>query len=245
MSLMPGAGPRLMPGEVQSAAFRNARLGRRGLDEEQVREFCDQVGAELVSLISERAALQEEVRRLRRRVLGRAGDDGAPADGLADAHFQAVGMLFRAQQTADHYVAEAEEYCRHLAQYARRRRDEILAQARSYADGVLEEAHREASQAAESALAGSVLVGSGVGPGIGAVVGAAGPALAAPAGGLCTRERAAAAELAYLQTFSEVYRSHLRSYLDALLRNADEREPADKVPADKVPVAAGRSDVGY
>ena len=227
MSLMPGAGQRLTPDEVQSVAFRAARLGRRGFDEEHVREFCGEVEAELVALISERAALEDEVRRLRRRVLSRAGDEGPAGGGLADVHIQAVGILFRAQQTANHYVSEAEEYCRHLAQYARRRRDEILGQARSHADRVLEQAHREASAAAESALAGSTL----------ADLAAAQPTLAAPVAVPCAEDRAVAAELAYLRTFSEVYRSHLRTYLDALLRNVDERDLTPKVP---VPAGAAQ-----
>jgi hypothetical protein len=36
------------------------------------------------------------------------------------------------------------------------------------------------------------------------------------------------AELAYLRTFSDVYRTHLRAYLEALVRNVDEWERAEK-----------------
>jgi hypothetical protein len=35
-------------------------------------------------------------------------------------------------------------------------------------------------------------------------------------------------ELAYLRTYSEVYRTHLRSYLEALLRNVDEWERSER-----------------
>ena len=35
-------------------------------------------------------------------------------------------------------------------------------------------------------------------------------------------------ELAYLRTYSEVYRTHLRSYLEALLRNVDEWEHSER-----------------
>jgi DivIVA domain-containing protein len=202
MSTVSLAKPRLTPEMVQSVSFRTARLGRRGLDEEHVRAFCRQVEAELVLLLSERAALQEEAARLRRRVLGMSGD--SPAAGhREDAHIQAVGILSRAQQTADHYVAEAQEYSRHLTEDARRRRDEILAQARSHADRVLAEAHHEATRAAHDAMA------------------APGPA----AGG---DRQEAQAELAYLRSYSDVYRTHLRAYLDALLRTVDEWEHAEK-----------------
>ena len=199
MSLRSQGEPRLTPDEVQSVSFRPARLGRRGLDEAHVRAFCQQVGTELGLLLSERAALQEEVSRLRRRVLGRSEDGSRPQE----AHVQAVSILSRAQETADHYVAEAQEYSRHLAQDARQRRDEILAQARSYADLVLDEADREASHAAQAAMAAPV------------------PQSAADARGL-------EGELAYLNAFSDVFRARLRGYLDALLRNGDEWEPAEK-----------------
>ncbi len=46
-------------------SFRLARLGRRGLDEDDVRDFCDRVEGELSLLFEERTALQAEVRRLR------------------------------------------------------------------------------------------------------------------------------------------------------------------------------------
>jgi DivIVA domain-containing protein len=131
---------RLTPDLVSGVTFRPARLGRRGLDEDHVRAFCRQVETELVLLQDERRVLQEEVRRLRRRVLGQSGED----DGDGNAHVQAVSILSRAQQTASHYVTEAQEYSRHLAQDALRRRDEILAEAREHADRVTAEARREA-----------------------------------------------------------------------------------------------------
>jgi cell division septum initiation protein DivIVA len=136
---------RLTPDLVSGAAFRPARLGRRGLDEDHVRAFCRQVESELVLLLDERRVLQEEVRRLRRRVLGQSGENDG--DGAGNAHVQAVRILSRAQETASHYVTEAQEYSRHLAQDALRRRDEILAEAREHADRVMADARHESAQA--------------------------------------------------------------------------------------------------
>jgi cell division septum initiation protein DivIVA len=219
MSVMSQDEHRLTPDVVQAVSFRAARLGRRGLDEEHVRAFCHQVEAELVLLLNERTALQEEVGRLRRRVLGHPGDDEGAGYGRADAHLQAVSILSRAQQTADQYVAEAQEYSRHLAEDARRRRDEILAEARTHADRVLEEAHREASAAARSAMAAPVTASPG-------------------------DRRELEVELAYLRTFSDVYRTHLRAYLDALLRNVDEWEHAEKSSLSAVrPHLSGPADI--
>src|SRR4249920_3522731 len=115
---------RLTPDHVQSVNFPQARFGHRGLDEEQVQSFCAQVEHELVTLLNEKASLWEEVERLRRRIIGEAGD--GPAGRPEDAHIQAVRILSNAQQTADHYVADAQEYSRQLTEDARRRRDELL-----------------------------------------------------------------------------------------------------------------------
>jgi hypothetical protein len=84
----------------------------------------------------------------------------------------------------------------------RRGRNEVLAEARSEADQMLEAAHGEATRAAEAA---------------------AGPS---PLSNGEWRDRTS--ERAYLRTFSEVYRSHLRSYLETLLSNVKEWEQAEK-----------------
>lgn len=202
MTIMSRADRRMTPDFVQSVTFPTTRLGRRGLDEDHVRVFCKQVELELIRLLNERTSLQEEVRRLRARVLGR--EVGGPGYRREDAHIQAVGILSKAQVTADQYVADAEAYSRQLAEDARKRRDEILAEARSHAAMVLDEAHERGQQAAQLALA------------------------AAPTTSSSAERGELEAELAYLRTFSDVYRTHLRAYLDALLRNVDEWERSER-----------------
>jgi DivIVA domain-containing protein len=192
---------RLTPAELQAVNFQRAPLGRRGFDEDQVRAFLGQVEQELVRVLNEKAALENEVARLRERVAG-----GAPGTGAVqpeDAHIQAVRILSNAQQTADQYVADAQRYSREIAEEARRGRDEILADARSRAVLVLEEAHRQASHAAE-AVAPSAEPMSG------------------------DERRDLEREIAYLRTFSDVYRTHLRTYLEALLRNVEEWEKSER-----------------
>jgi DivIVA domain-containing protein len=194
---------RLTPDAVQAVTFPSARLGRRGLDEEHVRAFCGQVERELVRLFNERTALADEVQRLRRRVLGLSGGDAGSGFRQDDAHVQAVRILSKAQQTADRYVADAREYSRQLAQDARRRRDEILGEAKSHAALMLDEAHAEASRAAEVALS-------------------------APVSQPDAERSELEVELVYLRTFSDVYRTHLHTYLNALLRNVEEWERGEK-----------------
>jgi DivIVA domain-containing protein len=197
-----GTVARLAPGEVQSAAFPRAPLGRRGLDEDHVRAFLQQIEMELTQILKERAGLADEVARLRRHVAaGSAGE--LPGE---EAHIQAVRILAQAQQTADAYVADAERYSRELAGEARRHRQEILADANSRAELILREAHEKAAVAADAA-AGSI----------------PGPIPGAPPGDRRDMER----EIAYLRTYSDVYRRHLRTYLEALLRNVDEWEQSE------------------
>ncbi len=201
---------RMTPDLIRSVSLPSARLGRRGYDEEHVRAFLAQVEHELVTLLNEKASLREEVTRLRQRVLG-----GDVSDGYGfrpqDAHIQAVNVLSNAQQTADRYVADAQQYSRELAEDARRRRDEVIAEARAHADRVLEEAHAQASQAAVAVMSGPDGRGGG-------------------------ERRNMEAEVAYLRTFSDVYRTHLRAYLEALLRNVEEWERAVRADLPPGPV---------
>jgi DivIVA domain-containing protein len=206
MTVTSRSGERLTPDQVQSVTFPPARLGRRGYDEEHVRAFCAHVEHELITLLNEKAALWQEVERLRRRIMGDEND--LPGFGPEDAHIQAVRILSNAQQTADRYVADAQEYSRQVTADARRRHDEVLAEARARAEQMLEEAHSQAAEAAEVA-AGQAPLTNGE-----------------------WRDRTA--ELAYLRTFSEVYRTHLRSYLEALLHNVDEWEQTEKRSLDAV-----------
>jgi cell division septum initiation protein DivIVA len=179
-----------------------SRLGRRGYEEEPVQGFLRKVHAEWVRLVNERASLWQEVQRLRRRILaGEAGGDPqAVLFGEADAHVHAVRILSTAQVTADRYVADAQAYSSRVTEEARLRRDDIMREAQEHSDMLLEEAHSKARDAAVSALN-----------------------VSAPP--QTDQERQAAqAELAYLRTYSDVYRAHLRAYTEGVLRGIEEWE---------------------
>jgi cell division septum initiation protein DivIVA len=202
---------RLTPDQVQSLSFPPARFGRRGLDEETVHSFCDQVQHELMTLLNEKASLWEEVQRLRRRIM----DSDQSAARPEDAHIQAVRILSNAQQMADTCVADAQEYSRQITTDARRRRDEVLTEAKTHAERVLDEAHSRASRAADE------------------MASEPGPAASGE-----WRDRTA--ELAYLRTFSEVYRTHLRAYLETLLNNVEDWEQSEKAS-----LAAARAELPF
>ena len=68
---------RMTPEELQTATFPMSRLGRRGYEEEPVREFLSAVHDEFVRLVNERTSLWQEVQRLRRRIIaGETDGDG-------------------------------------------------------------------------------------------------------------------------------------------------------------------------
>jgi DivIVA domain-containing protein len=190
----------MTPENVRSATFSSARFGRRGLDEADVRAFCDQVADGVGRLLNDNGMLQAEIIRLRERLLEGKGKSGLQPE---DGHVQAVYVLSKAQQTADRYVADAQEYSRELAEDARMRGDEILREAKVRASMILEEAHASASRAAAAARD-------------------------TPPDPLKVEERQdLQAEIAYLRTFSDVCRTHLRAYMESLTHSLDEWERAE------------------
>jgi cell division septum initiation protein DivIVA len=125
---------RLSPEFLQSVSFPSARIGKRGVDETHVRGFCEWVGRELVRLLNERVALEQEVSRLREQVREAGAQDPE------DARTEALSIMLRAKQIADQYLANAQEYSRDIAKDARRQRDEILAEAKLRVGVMLDEA---------------------------------------------------------------------------------------------------------
>jgi DivIVA domain-containing protein len=203
---------RLTPEELQTVTFPMSRLGRRGYEEEAVDGFLRAVHAEFLKLVNERASLWQEVQRLRRRVIA-GKTDGSPHSvlfGEADAHIHAVRILSTAQVTADRYVADAQAYSSRLTEEARLRRDDIMREAQQHSDMVLEEAHARAREAAVSALD-----------------------ISAPPQ-TDQERRAAQAELAYLRTYSDVYRAHLRAYTEGVLRGIEDWERKEAASVKEV-----------
>jgi DivIVA domain-containing protein len=218
---------RITPEELQIVTFPMTRLGRRGYEEDAVQEFLVLVHAEFVRLVNERASLWQEVQRLRRRILAAEadGDGSGVLFGEADAHVHAVRILSAAQVTADRYVADAQAYSSRVTEEARLRRDDIVREAQQHSDMILEEAHARAREAAVSALNTSV-------------------PLASPT----DREwQAAQAELAYLRTYGDVYRAHMRAYTEGVLRGIEDWERREAASLNEVAEGqhAGRRSISW
>jgi cell division septum initiation protein DivIVA len=109
------------------------------------------------------------------------------------------------------YVADAQEYSREIAVEARERHDDILREAQVRASMILDEAHASASQAASAVQSTREPL---------------------PAAG----RQELQAEIAYLRTFSDVCRTHLRAYMESLTRSIEEWERAER---EGVPAGSG------
>jgi len=203
---------RLTPDQLQTVSFPLTRWPRHGYEEEPVRAFLAQVQAEMVRLINERASLWQEVQRLRRRILGTTNGNDDVLFGKDDAHIHAVRILSSAQRTADRYVADAQAYSGRLTEEARVRRDEIMGQAQQHADMLLTEASSRARAAAVAAMDNERLPPQ-----------------------TDQERRAVQAELAYLRTFSEVYRQHLKIYTEDVLRTIEDWESKERAAARDLP----------
>jgi cell division septum initiation protein DivIVA len=211
----------MTPDELQTVIFPTSRLGRRGYEEGPVRDFLTAVQAEFVRLVNERTSLWQEVQRLRRRIIaGEAdGDEQSVLFGSEDAHVHAVRILSTAQVTAEKYVADARDYSSRLTKETRQRRDEIMSQARQHSDRMMEEAQAKARDAAVSALNVAATPPSD------------------------EEWQAAQAELAYLRTYSGVYRSHLRAYTEGILRGIEEWEQKETASLEEAAQTAPKNTV--
>src|SRR5919107_4225145 len=203
----------LNPADVQNVRFTRASMLRPGYVDSEVDRVMSRVAEELARHIAEKAALRDEVRALRAAV------DGAPVHEAPSD--QAVRILASAQQTADAYVAEAEEFSRQMTTEARHQYEELTRQARENAGGIIQAAQEAAAKVAR---------------------GHGSPAASSP-------EQVTSDELqeqiAYLRAFGQATRTQLRAYLEALLADVEKEwgraDPA-VLPAEPFRTPAQRSD---
>ena len=177
----------LNPADVQNVRFTRASMLRPGYVDSEVDRVMSRVAEELARHIAEKAALRDEVRALRAAV------DGAPVP-VAPSD-QAVRILSSAQQTADAYVAEAEEFSRQMTSEARTVYEEEVRQARENAGAIIQAAQEAAARMTGPAPAGADTPGRSV--------------------------EELEEQVAYLKAFGSAVRSQLRSYLEALITDVE------------------------
>jgi DivIVA domain-containing protein len=175
---------RLSPGDVRSLRLTRGTMLRPGYNDVEVDRFLDRVAEELARLHADKAELRDQVRALQEQVKGATAQE-APSD-------QAVRILAVAQQTADNYVAEAEDFSRQVTADARAQYEDQVRRARDNAGAII--------QAAQEAAARMT----------------AGDRPPAAVGAPRSTEELEA-QVAYLKAFGQACRTQLRAYLEALL----------------------------
>jgi DivIVA domain-containing protein len=204
----------LTPADLQNVRFTRASMLRPGYVDTEVDRVLSRVAEELGRLYAEKAALRDQVRSLQAQVDGIVIPE-APSD-------QAVRILSSAQQTADNYVAEAEEFSRQVTHDARVEYEELTREARETAGAIIQAAQEAAAK---------------IGPSSGSA--------ASDEGGRTVEELQE--QIAYLRTFGQSVRVQLRSYLEALISDVEAEwgraDPA-ALPLDALRTPAQRSGRG-
>jgi cell division septum initiation protein DivIVA len=142
---------------------------------------------ELARHIAEKAELRDQVRALQAQVEGTVVQ-APPSE-------QAVRILASAQQTADAYVAEAEEFSRQVTSEARAEYEEAVRTARENAGAIIQAAQEAATRLSGPAPASADVPGRSV--------------------------EELEEQVAYLKAFGQATRTQLRAYLEALLSDVE------------------------
>jgi DivIVA domain-containing protein len=181
------AGPerRLSPADLRHLQLPRASMLRPGYVDTEVDLVLSRVAEDLSRLIAEKAELRDEVLALQSQV------DGAAAQPPPSE--QAVRILSTAQQTADNYVAEAEEFSRQVTSEARAEYEELVRQARENAGAIIQAAQEAAAKI------GPAPAGDDSRPGV----------------------EELQEQVAYLKAFGQATRVQLRAYLEALISDVE------------------------
>jgi DivIVA domain-containing protein len=177
----------LNPADVRNVRFTRASMLRPGYVDGEVDRVMSRVAEELARHIAEKSKLRNEVRALRAQIEGTPVHE-APSE-------QAVRILSSAQQTADAYVAEAEEFSRQMTSEARTVYEEEVRQARENAGAIIAAAQEAAARMTGPAPAGADAPGRSV--------------------------EELEEQVAYLKAFGQAVRVQLRSYLEALITDVE------------------------
>lgn len=139
---------RLTPDRVRSMQFSRTPIGRRGLAEDEVAAFLQRVADEIATRDAAETSLRAKVTHYKNTLVqwqreqseSRVEEVNGRSPDTSSATVDAVNILSRAQQEADAYVAQTQEYCRRLAAEAHEHAQRVLDDATSRADAAAEEA---------------------------------------------------------------------------------------------------------
>jgi DivIVA domain-containing protein len=122
---------RLTPDRIRDAEFPRTPLGRRGLDEDEVRRFLQQIADEVATRDAADAAARATIDHYKHALARWQAERNDELTGPTSQPTEAIDVLTKAQREAEAYVAEAREYGQRLLDDARARAQTILDEARA------------------------------------------------------------------------------------------------------------------
>ncbi|MGI8536689.1 MAG: DivIVA domain-containing protein [Mycobacteriales bacterium] len=222
-----------MPLTPPDVANKQFRIAFRGYSLDEVDAFLDEVETELSRLLCDNAELKNRPA---------AAPPAEPLRGL-EGQEAALRTLLLAQRTADEAIAEARAEAEQMLSEARAEADTTVTSARSEAESALASARSEAESTlgsarseAETALSTSKSRAARLDAEVAAQIQAA-------TGDLDERRRMLEARIAELRAFEREYRTRLKAYLEAQLRDLGSRTAPDDSGAG-VPAGARSAAVG-
>jgi DivIVA domain-containing protein len=221
---------RLTPADVQNVRFSRAPMLHPGYSDAEVDRFLVRMAGELAHLHAENADLHDHVEHLQRQVRD-LHEQLASATAVEPPSEQAVRILATAQQTADSYVAEAEDFSRQMTTDARAQYEEQVRRARENAGAIIQAAQEAAARMVAGGQPAATIEGDGERP--------------------TTQDLEE--QVAYLKAFAQACRVQLRAYLEALLTDVESEwgraDPASlqqlplRTPTQRPAVTAGPAGV--
>ncbi|HEU5129294.1 MAG TPA: DivIVA domain-containing protein [Glycomyces sp.] len=122
------SGPRVTAGQVNKARFSMTSLTRRGYQPDEVHRFLEKIADELASRDQREAALQADADKLREalRSWQSQQSDKRLQETAKTPTSDAVMLVARAQQQAESYVDQAQNYSRQIIGQAREQAAELM-----------------------------------------------------------------------------------------------------------------------
>ena len=144
-------GPKLSPDKVRHAEFSRTTIGRRGYNTEEVDRFLNRLAEELAARDAREARLRVEAEKVKGALKDWQSANArghVPTVAPTRPTAEAVNLLSQAQQQADSYIAQAQDYCRQLIYQARGQADSVLKTAQSHAEAAAAQAAQALDQQA-------------------------------------------------------------------------------------------------
>jgi DivIVA domain-containing protein len=224
----------LTPLDVRNVAFSKPPIGKRGYAEDEVDAFLDLVGGELTRLLEQINDLTRQVEQ-RDRQLRIAEADAAraaggvrspntqPAAPVRDHDTQAAKVLGMAQQIADRLTGDAKAEANGILSEARANAEQLLSEARMKADGMVNEARGRVQTMIDSAHGKAEELDRQSKDKAAALERDAARKHAEVIGSISQEKTVLEKKVSELRTFENEYRTRVKTYLEAQLRELELR----------------------